>query len=33
MDAENDEEAMMRAMMGFGGFDSTKVCFVSSLTM
>jgi hypothetical protein len=25
MEAENDEDAAMRAMMGFSGFDSTKV--------
>lgn len=27
MEAENDDDAAMRAMMGFSGFDSTKVCY------
>ena len=26
---ELDEEAQMMALMGFGGFDSTKVIFIS----
>lgn len=28
MDSVDEEEAAMRAMMGFSGFDTTKVCFV-----
>ena len=32
MDAENDEEAAMRALMGFGGFDTTKVRSIRSLS-
>ena len=31
MDAENEEEAAMKAMMGFGGFGTTKVCRYSSV--
>ena len=28
MDVENEDDAMMRAMMGFSGFDSTKVSHI-----